>query len=105
MPGRKKIYTDPVPVGSVVKKVIAGFRHRKDGDLGLILDVWPEAVGQAIAANTRPSRLAGNVLWVIVDSSVWIQELQFLKKDIVSQLNARLEKRLVEDLKFKIGRS
>ena len=105
MPIKKKIVAEPVPVGLVVKKIISGFRHRKDGDLGLILDVWPEAVGHAIAANTRPARLAGDVLWVHVDSSVWIQELRFLKTDIVDSLNARLEGTVVTDLKFKIGKA
>jgi predicted nucleic acid-binding Zn ribbon protein len=105
MASRRRLYVEPVPVGLVAKKIMAGFRHRSDGDLGLVLDVWARAVGDAIAANTLPVRLKGNILWVHVDSSVWIQELQFLKNDMLSGLNTLLEKELVGDIKFKIGRT
>ena len=104
MAGRRKIYTEPVQVGLVAKKIMAGLRHRKDDEMGMVLDVWQRAVGDAIAANTRPARIKGDTLWVNVDNSVWIHELQFLKEDILSSLNAMLEDKVFSEIRFKIGR-
>jgi predicted nucleic acid-binding Zn ribbon protein len=40
---------------------------------------------------------------VNVTSSTWMHQLQFLKKDIIKQINHALGKELVEEIKFKIG--
>ena len=104
MSGRRKIYSEPVHVGWVAKKIMAGLRHRKNDEMGLVLDIWRNAVGEAIAANTLPARIQGDTLWVNVDNSVWIHELQFLKEDILSSVNAMMEGKSFSDIRFKIGR-
>ena len=92
-----------VRIGSVLEKVLN--QHRTDSDVGLtqVWDLWERAVGEDIAKNTRPAAFKGKLLLVHVTSSVWIQQLQFLKKDIIGRVNDALGKELVEDIKFKIG--
>ena len=46
---------------------------------------------------------SGRQVDVLVGGSVWMQELQFLKKDIITSLNELIEEDLVQDIKFKIG--
>ena len=43
------------------------------------------------------------LLLVCASSSVWIHQLQFLKADIIDNVNRALGKKLVEDIKFKVG--
>jgi len=56
-----------------------------------------------VAENTRPAAFKGKLLIVHVSSSTWTHQLQFLKQDILRNVNAALGKDLVADIKFKIG--
>ncbi len=61
---------------------------------------WEEAVGPTIALHARPVRIRRGLLCVAVDSSVWMQELQFLKETIRTQLNTRVGAAVVSDVFF-----
>jgi predicted nucleic acid-binding Zn ribbon protein len=65
--------------------------------------VWDRVVGADIARNARPEAFKGSILLVHVTSSTWLHHLQYLKKDIVVQLNNDLGQAIVGDIKFKIG--
>jgi hypothetical protein len=65
-----------------------------------IWKVWAEVVGAPIARRAEPMRLRGRTLIVAVSSAPWMQELTLLKRSIVTQLNARLQRPLVDDLFF-----
>lgn len=60
--------------------------------------VWADAVGVAIARRAEPVRLRGRTLVVAVSSAPWMQELNLLKRNIVTALNERLPRPLVDDL-------
>jgi hypothetical protein len=65
--------------------------------------VWNEAVGPQIAAQTLPEQIRRSVLSVKVASSVWMHQLQFLKKDIIQKFNSLYGEGTVEKLNFSIG--
>jgi len=66
--------------------------------------VWDETVGRQIAAKARPSRFHDGVLTVMVNSAPWMQQLNFMKRDIAQRLNDRLGKELVREIYLKAGR-
>ena len=68
-----------------------------------IWSLWDSAVGEMIAENAQPAAIKDKLLIVHATSSSWVQQLQFLKKDIIKKLNAAYGKELVEEIKFKIG--
>jgi predicted nucleic acid-binding Zn ribbon protein len=43
------------------------------------------------------------VLHVNVSSSVWVQQLQFLRDTMLEKINANLSGRKIKDIRFKIG--
>jgi predicted nucleic acid-binding Zn ribbon protein len=96
-------HSDFIHIGKVIDDVIKQYRREPDFALQKVWQLWDEAVGEAIAKNARPAAFKGNFLIVHVNSSAWIHQLQFLKKDLISKLNAALGKPLVEEIKFKIG--
>jgi len=49
---------------------------------------WVQAVGPRIADRTRPLRLEGGELLVLVATSVWSSELTMLAADVVARLSA-----------------
>ncbi len=51
---------------------------------------WPEAVGQAIAAEAVPTAERSGVVTVSCSAAVWAQELDLMGPSIVSRLNTRL---------------
>jgi predicted nucleic acid-binding Zn ribbon protein len=73
-------------IGSILNDVLKTLRPEADGGLVQVWKLWDDVVGRAIA-----------------ESSPWIHQLQFLKKEIIEKLNAALGQDLIEDVKFKIG--
>lgn len=81
------------------------------GDLGLessaaafeIGQRWSESVGPDIAQHAQPVGLRGGVLEVTVDSSVWCQQLQLSRLEILAALRESLGDAAPEDLRFRVG--
>lgn len=68
-----------------------------------IWDIWEEAVGPRIAERAQPEALRNAVLVVSVSSSVWMQELSFLKQKILDRLQQKLAPGIIRDIRFKMG--
>lgn len=66
-------------------------------------ELWEGAVGPRIARHTQPKRFLDHTLWVSVDNSVWMQQLQFLEGQIKEKLNQLVGSREVEKIRFQIG--
>jgi len=91
-------------IGTLINNVLNTCRkERPDSEMTRIWALWDETMGVTIAENARPEAFKGQLLVVQVTNSPWMQQLQFLKKDIIQKLNSALGKELVKDIKFKIG--
>lgn len=65
--------------------------------------LWDEVVGPQIAARTKPEKIRDGVLEVSVDQPVWMQQLQLLKPQLLTKLNAQLGDGALRDLFLKRG--
>ena len=65
--------------------------------------LWPQAVGAQIAAQTQPDGWHAGTLFVKTTSSVWVQQLHFMKDDIRQKINNLAGKTSVRDIHFIIG--
>ena len=52
-----------------------------------VLDEWAERVGERIATVTRPKSLSDAVLFVEVQTSPWLMELNMMRQGILERLN------------------
>ena len=95
--------SDFVPIGHVIDSVLKNIRSEADYGLTKVWRLWDGVVGETIASNARPAAFKGQLLIVHVISSTWVHQLQFLKNDLITQLNDALGQSLVKDIKFKIG--
>jgi len=68
-----------------------------------ILDVWHRAVGPQISAQTAPSKFKNNTLFVTVSTPAWMQQLRFMKQEIMDKVNAEWEKEEIRNIHFTIG--
>jgi len=89
-------------LGGEVKRELA--RH---GEAGVMVDVvaaWPAAVGETVAANAWPARLARDgTLHVHAASSTWAFELQQLEGEIAGRLRAAVPEAAPTRLRFVAG--
>lgn len=65
-----------------------------------VFEVWPQAVGQRIAALTRITKIENGVIYLSVTSDVWRTELLFHKAQIISEINKILAKNIIRDILF-----
>ena len=99
----RKTKEDFVHIGSIIGDVLKQYGRKSDGELTRVWQIWDDTVGAAIAANAQPAAFKGDLLLVHVTSSTWIHQLQFIKTEMISNLNKALGKELVKEIKFKIG--
>jgi predicted nucleic acid-binding Zn ribbon protein len=99
----KRSSTDFVHIGQVLSSVLKSCGRAGDQELSRIWSLWPQVVDEIVAQNTRPAAIKADLLLVNVSSSPWIHRLQFLKQDIIEELNTALGKTVVKDMAFKIG--
>nr|CBX30431.1 hypothetical protein N47_Q17540 [uncultured Desulfobacterium sp.] len=90
-------------MGNILGNILNKFRMELGFETENISGIWKNIVGEAIYKNTKPAGFKGQTLLVNVSGSVWMQELQYYKKDIISKLNNEFGKEMVRDIKFKIG--
>ena len=74
------------------------------GKMADLVAIWPEVVGETVAANAWPARLSRDgTLHVNAASSTWAFELQQLEQEIVGGLRAALGEGAPPRLRFAPG--
>lgn len=90
-------------LGDDVSRELRGFGPQ--GAMADVVGAWPEAVGEAIARNAWPARLARDgTLHVATSSSAWSFELAHLAPELLARLAANLGESAPKALKFAPGR-
>jgi hypothetical protein len=64
---------------------------------------WPGIVGEQIAAHTRPEQIRFKKLLIHVRHSVWLQQLTFLKRELLGKINAAAGESLVSEIVLRFG--
>ena len=91
------------PLGSELRRELG--RLGPAGAIGEVVEAWPEAVGQAIAANAWPARISRDgTLHVATSSSAWAFELTHLAATVRERLAERLGSAAPTVLRFAPGR-
>ena len=99
----RKNMDKPALLGTILQQAIKASGIQVDLDAHRLWQKWKGIVGPAIAENTRPEVIRGQLLLVNVSSAPWMQQLQFLKPELIEKINETLGKKLVGDIRFKIG--
>ena len=64
---------------------------------------WAASVGTEVAQHAKPIGMRAGVLEVAVDTSVWCQQLQLRRVEILAGLRRRLGDDAPADLRFRVG--
>jgi predicted nucleic acid-binding Zn ribbon protein len=94
----------PAPVTDLLTSLLRGTPAELRLREGRIWEVWEEAVGGKIAAHAQPASFREGTLTLHVDSSPWLQQLNYLKKDLIAKVNEALDEELVQEIQLKGGK-
>lgn len=86
--------------GNILGGILARHNIRKIGALANIAADWRAVCGDAVARHCAPADLRDGVLSIVVDSPVWMQQLSFLKAELLD----RLRPHGIEDIRFTRGK-
>jgi hypothetical protein len=87
-------------LGSLISPFVREFGLEEAVRFDLIKREWSNTFGEPLSAHMSPARLKNGELLVNVDSPLWLQQLTFLKTQVVGKLSPFG----VKELRFILGR-
>jgi predicted nucleic acid-binding Zn ribbon protein len=78
-------------LGDILQDVVGRYRWQPAEGLLEIQAVWAEAVSPDLARVAVPVGFLDGTVTVAVPTSVWVQELTYLREPLMAELNRRLE--------------
>ena len=76
----------------------AGLKDRFDENMAIAF--WDATVGEQIARHTEPRKVEKGLLFVKVNDNAWRTELMYHKFRIIKELNTKVGKTAITDIKF-----
>jgi len=92
--------TGPIRVGDVLGGVLEQHGLGDQVKHMAVLGLWPEIVGEHIAAATKARGVSEATLIVEVRSSGWLMELNMMKGDLLRRVNERVPDTPLQRLVF-----
>jgi predicted nucleic acid-binding Zn ribbon protein len=88
------------PIREILKNFFkqAGVEHRLEENLAFAF--WDSVVGREIAMHTEPEKIVQGTVFVKVDDHVWRNELAYFKNEIIQNLNEKIGKQIIKEIKF-----
>ncbi|MCK4655504.1 MAG: DUF721 domain-containing protein [candidate division Zixibacteria bacterium] len=92
----------PVSIKDVIGRTLKSLGLEKRVKEAGVVHIWSEAVGEPIDKVTQVIGVRDGVVRVLVENSLWSQELSLRKVEIIRELNDRLGKKLITDIRFQV---
>ncbi len=93
----------PTALGEMVPRVLAELGLGGASLLQRFAERWETVVGAEAAAHSQPQALRGDVLEARVDSSVWCQQLQLRRPELLAALQREFGDEAPRDLWLRVG--
>ena len=87
-------------LNTTIKKFLNNFGLTQSVNQNTAIVLWDEVVGEKISKNTEPISVEHGTLTVSVSNPTWRQELVFKQQDIINQLNKKLGKNTIKEVRF-----
>src|SRR3989304_1549610 len=95
---------EPVKIGNILSVFWRNNTPNAMANWFRIISIWPKIAGINIAKRARPLKIAGKTLYLTVETSAWMEELKYIKEDIIKKTNNELQYTAVEDIIFRLGK-
>lgn len=64
---------------------------------------WHDIIGEPIASHTWPTQIRFKKLYLVVQNSVWLQQLTFLKPTLLAKLHDAAGTELISEIVLRVG--
>jgi len=88
----------PQSMDKLLKEFMKKIPHRTKLQRGMILHVWPEVVGDKIAAVSKNLHFEGNRLVVETETGAWRHEIHMNRFSIAKRLNDKVGSKIVKEI-------
>lgn len=93
-------FKDLSDIFSGLRKV---YNSRKGDNESQIKEKWAEIVGDFLYKYTRPDRVVKGILYIKTVSSSWLNEISFMKEEIIDSCNMKLGLQFITEVKIFVG--
>jgi len=100
---KRKGMSEPDRVGDILDGLLQKLGISEEVARQEVLLRWESTVGENIAAVSKAVAVSGGVLFVHVDSSAWMNELNLMRYDIMKRLNAGAGEGRIERIVFTLS--
>ncbi len=90
-----------VSLKSALDKALKTPAIRRHVRIAPLLESWESVVGKEVARHIKPVSLERGVLNLEADSSVWRQQILFLKPQLLDRIGAEFSRLKIRDLRVK----
>ena len=92
--------THPEQIGKILNRTLRNLQiDRRLREENIVLN-WNRLVGERIASQAHPVRVEDSILFVRVENASWRNELHFIKRKIIEQLNRSVKDNVLKDIVF-----
>ncbi|MDH3347444.1 MAG: DUF721 domain-containing protein [Desulfobulbaceae bacterium] len=90
-----------VAFSSLLPKIIYQKEWQKKIILHRAFTVWESVVDPKMLPYTRPLVIHGRTLWIEVSDSIRMQQLNYLKYDLLQKINEKIKPQYLEDIRYR----
>ena len=90
-----------VAFSSLLPKIIYQKEWQKKIVLHRAFTVWESVVDPKMLPYTRPLVIHGRTLWIEVSDSIRMQQLNFMKYDLLQKINDKIKPQYLEDIRYR----
>ena len=91
---------EPTEISEILNSMRAGGELGQQLEQAKIWEQWPVITGTELMHHGQPRAVKNNVLYVEVDSAVWMHKFSYFKADILGKINQIFDTLMIEDLHF-----
>jgi predicted nucleic acid-binding Zn ribbon protein len=91
-------------IGGTIQELLSRFDSEGHFAIVRLMRLWPQIVGETIAARTEVSSLKFHTAVVKVSGAMWIQELNLAKPQILARVRETMHDDTVREIRFVQGR-
>ncbi|MGO9569573.1 MAG: DUF721 domain-containing protein [Desulfomonilaceae bacterium] len=97
-----KIHKKPVAAGTALRSALGSLGLQAALSRHNVIQLWPKIVEAPVSSHAQAEKLVGSTLYVVVDSSVWMNEIAAIKNVLLEKINSCLPPRVaaITDIRF-----
>ena len=90
----------PEEIGKILTRSLRNLGiERRLKEESIVLN-WNRLVGERIASQANPLKIRDSILFVRVENASWRNELFFMKRKIIEELNHSVKGNVIKDIVF-----